>query len=116
MMLIFRFLKISIFQKIEINFSLGCLLTNKSRYTTNNTRNYTMNMLTPHRRNPSRRRQAPRRYEDEKFVSGRIDQYTRGYEGRDSNWKKDAEDAENYYRHMNGSKICHVVWNKRGKI
>ena len=74
-----------------------------------------MNMLTPHRRNPSRRRQAPRRYEDEKFVSGRIDQYTRGYEGRDSNWKAAAEDAENYYRHMRGGKIYHVVWNKRGK-
>ena len=74
-----------------------------------------MNMLIPHRRNPTRRRQAPRRYEDEKFVSGRIDQYTRGYEGRDSNWKKDAEDAENYYRHMSGRKIYNVVWNKRGK-
>ena len=74
-----------------------------------------MNMLIPHRRNPSRRRQAPKRYEDETFVSGRIDQYTRGYEGRDSNWKKDAEDAENYYRHMSGSKIYQVVWNKRGK-
>ena len=74
-----------------------------------------MNMLTPHRRNPSRRRQAPRRYEDEKFVSGRIDQYTRGYEGRDSNWRASAEDAENYYRHMRGGKIYQVVWNKRGK-
>ena len=50
-------------------------------------------MLIPHRRNPSRRRQAPKRYEDETFVSGRIDQYTRGYEGRDSNWKAAAEDA-----------------------
>ena len=74
-----------------------------------------MNMLTPHRRNPSRRRQAPRRYEDEKFVSGRIDQYTRGYEGRDSNWRASAEDAENYYHHMRGGKIYQVVWNKRGK-
>ena len=81
----------------------------------NNITNYTMNMLTPHRRNPSRRRQAPKRYEDEKFVSGRIDQYTRGYEGRDSNWKASAEDAENYYRHMRGGKIYNVVWSKRGK-
>ena len=74
-----------------------------------------MNMLVPHRRNPSRRRQAPKRYEDEKFVSGRIDQYTRGYEGRDSNWRADAEDAENYYRHMSGRKIYQIHYNVKGK-
>ena len=72
-------------------------------------------MLVPHRRNPSRRRQAPKRYEDEKFVSGRIDQYTRGYEGRDSNWKAKAEDAENYYRHMSGRKIYQIHYNVKGK-
>ena len=72
-------------------------------------------MLVPHRRNPSRRRQAPKRYEDEKFVSGRIDQYTRGYEGRDSNWKAKAEDAENYYHTMNGRKFACHVWNSRGR-
>ena len=54
-----------------------------------------MNMLVPHRRNPSRRRQAPKRFEDEKFVSGRVDQYTRGYEGRDSNWRA-AEEAHDH--------------------
>ena len=81
----------------------------------NNTTNYTMNMLTPHRRNPSRRRQAPRRYEDETFVSGRIDQYTRGYEGRDSNWNAAAEDAENYYNTKNGRKFANYVWNARGR-
>ena len=74
-----------------------------------------MNMLVPHRRNPSRRRQAPKRYEDEKFVSGRIDQYTRGYEGRDSNWKAKAEDAENYYRQMSGRKIYQIHYNVKGK-
>jgi hypothetical protein len=74
-----------------------------------------MNMLTPHRRNPSRRRQAPKRFEDEKFVSGRVDQYTRGYEGRDSNWRAAEEDAENYYNTKNGRKFCYAVWNSRGK-
>ena len=74
-----------------------------------------MNMLVPHRRNPSRRRQAPKRYEDEKFVSGRVDQYTRGYEGRDSNWRANAEDAENYYRHMSGRKIYQIHYNVKGK-
>ena len=74
-----------------------------------------MNMLVPHRRNPSRRRQAPKRYEDEKFVSGRIDQYTRGYEGRDSNWYAAEEDAENYYNDRKGRKFANYVWNARGK-
>ena len=74
-----------------------------------------MNMLVPHRRNPSRRRQAPKRFEDEKFVSGRVDQYTRGYEGRDSNWRAAEEDAENYYHSRRGRKFANYVWNGRGK-
>ena len=74
-----------------------------------------MNMLVPHRRNPSRRRQAPKRFEDEKFVSGRVDQYTRGYEGRDSNWRAAEEDAENYYHTRRGRKFANYVWNGRGK-
>jgi len=73
-----------------------------------------MNMLIPHRRS-GRRRQAPKRYEDEKFVSGRIDQYTRGYEGRDSNWCAAEEDAENYYNDRKGRKFANYVWNARGK-
>ena len=73
-----------------------------------------MNMLIPHRRS-GRRRQAPKRYEDEKFVSGRVDQYTRGYEGRDSNWRAAEEDAENYYHTRKGRKFANYVWNGRGK-
>ena len=72
-------------------------------------------MLVPHRRNPSRRRQAPKRFEDEKFVSGRVDQYTRGYEGRDSNWRAAEEDAENYYHPRKGRKFANYVWNDKGK-
>jgi hypothetical protein len=73
-----------------------------------------MNMLIPHRRS-GRRRQAPKRFEDEKFVSGRVDQYTRGYEGRDSNWGAAEEDAENYYHTRKGRKFANYVWNGRGK-
>ena len=73
-----------------------------------------MNMLIPHRRS-GRRRQAPKRFEDEKFVSGRVDQYTRGYEGRDSNWYAAEEDAENYYNDCKGRKFANYVWNARGK-
>jgi len=71
-------------------------------------------MLIPHRRS-GRRRQAPKRFEDEKFVSGRVDQYTRGYEGRDSNWGAAEEDAENYYHTRKGRKFANYVWNGRGK-
>ena len=71
-------------------------------------------MLTPHRRS-GRRRQAPKRFEDEKFVSGRVDQYTRGYEGRDSNWYAAEEDAENYYHNRKGRKFANYVWNDKGK-
>ena len=70
-------------------------------------------MLTPHRRNPSRRRQAPKRFEDEKFVSGRVDQYTRGYDG----WvpkkcnRAQQEDSENYYNDRKGRKFGTVTWS-----
>jgi len=70
-----------------------------------------MNMLIPHRRS-GRRRQAPKRFEDEKFVSGRVDQYTRGYEGRDSNWYAAEEDAENYYHNRKGRKFISASWNR----
>ena len=72
-----------------------------------------MNMLTPHRRNPSRRRQAPKRFEDEKFVSGRVDQYTRGYDGwvpKNCN-RAQQEDSENYYNDRKGRKFGTVIWN-----
>ena len=76
-----------------------------------------MNMLTPHRRNPSRRRQAPKRFEEEKFVSGRVDQYTRGYDGWQSkkSYRAQRENAENYYHTNNGGKFSTVKWNTRGK-
>ena len=76
-----------------------------------------MNMLTPHRRNPSRRRQAPKRFEEEKFVSGRVDQYTRGYDGWQSkkSYRAQRENAENYYHTTNGRKFATVKWNTRGK-
>jgi hypothetical protein len=72
-----------------------------------------MNMLTPHRRS-GRRRQAPKRFEDEKFVSGRVDQYTRNYDG----WvpkkcnRAQQEDAENYYHNRKGRKFISASWNR----
>ena len=74
-----------------------------------------MASLTPQHRRSTRTRREPKRFTDEKFISGRVDQYTRGYEGRDSNWKAKAEDAENYYRHMSGRKIYQIHYNVKGK-
>ena len=74
-----------------------------------------MASLIPHHRRSTRTRREPKRFTDEKFISGRVDQYTRGYEGRDSNWRADLEDAENYYHTINGRPFANHVWNSRGK-
>jgi len=76
-----------------------------------------MNMLKEHRRNPSRRRQTPKRFEDEKFISGRYDQYTRGYDGWQpkTSYGAQRENAENYYHDNNGGRFATYVWNARGK-
>ena len=74
-----------------------------------------MASLTPQHRRSTRTRREPKRFTDEKFISGRVDQYTRGYEGRDSNWRADLEDAENYYHTINGRRFANHVWNSRGK-
>ena len=74
-----------------------------------------MASLTPQHRRSTRTRREPKRFTDEKFVSGRVDQYTRGYEGRDSNWRADLEDAENYYHTINGRRFANYVWNSKGK-
>jgi len=74
-----------------------------------------MASLTPQHRRSTRTRREPKRFTDEKFISGRVDQYTRGYEGRDSNWRARFEDAENYYHTINGRRFANHVWNSRGK-
>ena len=67
-----------------------------------------MNMLQPHRRNPSRRRKAPKRYEDEKFVSGAIDRYQHCY---DNHYTGYIAANENYYTTGRGDKFCDIKWN-----
>ena len=71
-----------------------------------------MNMLIPHRRS-GRRRQAPKRFEDEKFVNGNFDQYSRDFSGhKEDKWKSKWQDAENYYHTQNGRKFVSAAWNK----
>ena len=55
-------------------------------------------LLTQHRRS-SRKRYAPKRYEDETFVSGAIDRYQRHYNGRfkEGHYIANKQDAENHF-------------------
>ena len=68
-----------------------------------------MNMLKPHRRNPTRRRAAPKRFEDEKFVSGAVDEYQHCY---DNHYTGNISGNENYYNHR-GRKIYNVKYNSK---
>ena len=65
--------------------------------------------------NPRRNRNAPKRFEDEKFVSGAIDRYQHCYEANKS-WKYDNINGhENYYNNSRGHKFTTIEWNDRGK-
>ena len=71
-----------------------------------------MNMLKEHRRNPARRRAAPKRFEDEKFVSGAVDRYQHCY---DNHYTGNISGNENYYNHR-GRKIYNVKYNSKGQF
>ena len=71
-----------------------------------------MNMLKPHRRNPSRRRAAPKKFEDEKFVSGAIDRYQHSYDGHLGGG---ISGNENYYTSRRGNKFSTLKWNNKGR-
>ena len=70
-----------------------------------------MNMLKPHRRNPTRRRAAPKRFEDEKFVSGAIDRYQHCYDANRDGKYDSINGHENYYTSKRGHKFTTIEWN-----
>ncbi len=70
-----------------------------------------MNMLQQHRRNPTRRRAAPKKYEDEKFVCGSVDRYQHSYDGHTGQ----ISGNENYYTSQRGNKFSTLKWNDRGR-
>ena len=74
----------------------------------------TMNMLQPHRRS-GRRRTAPKRFEDEKFVSGAVDRYQHCY---DNHYTGNISGNENYYTTRDGNKFVSAKWgvNANGRI
>ena len=74
-----------------------------------------MNLLQPHRRNPSRRRSAPKRFEDEKFVSGAIDRYQHCYEANKIGKYDCINGNENYYQNRHYKKFTTSIINNRGR-
>ena len=56
-------------------------------------------LLTPQHRRSTRTRRAPKRYEDENFVSGRYDRYVHNYNGRnkENTFLAKLEDKDNTY-------------------
>ena len=73
-----------------------------------------MNMLQSHRRT-GRRRTAPKRFEDETFVSGAIDRYQHCYDANRAGKYDQINGHEDYYTSRRGHKFTTIEWNDRGK-
>ena len=71
-------------------------------------------MIQPHRRS-GRRRTAPKRFEDEKFVSGAVDRYQHCYDANKEGKYDRINGDENYYTSRRGHKFTTLEWNDRGK-
>ena len=72
-------------------------------------------MTTTLRRNPTRTRLAPKRFEDEKFISGAIDRYQHCYDANRAGKYDDINGDENYYTTRNGRKFVTLEWNDKGR-
>ena len=72
------------------------------------------------RRNPKRNRTAPKRFEDEKFVSGAVDRYQHCYEANKEGKYDCINGHENYYTTKDGRKFVRIEyrinWAVSGKI
>lgn len=66
------------------------------------------------RRNPRRNRNAPKRFEDEKFVSGAVDRYQHCYEANKAGKYDYINGHENYYNSARGHKYSTIEWNDKG--
>lgn len=72
-------------------------------------------MTTTLRRNPTRTRLAPKRFEDEKFISGAIDRYQHCYDANRAGKYDAINGDENYYTTRNGRKFVTFEWNDKGR-
>jgi hypothetical protein len=66
------------------------------------------------RRNPRRNRNAPKRFEDEKFVSGAVDRYQHCYEANKAGKYDCINGHENHYNSARGHKFSTIEWNDKG--
>ena len=66
-------------------------------------------MATTLRRNPIRNRSAPKRFEDEKFVSGAIDRYQHCYDANRVGKYDVINGDENYYTTRDGRKFATFI-------
>ena len=73
-------------------------------------------MATTLRRNPIRNRSAPKRFEDEKFVSGAIDRYQHCYDANRAGKYDDINGDENYYTTRDGRKFATFTWNSNNTM
>ncbi len=68
------------------------------------------------RRNPMRKRNAPKRFEDEKFISGAVDRYQHCYDANVQGKNDSINGHENYYTTRDGRKFTTLEWRKvKGK-
>ena len=68
------------------------------------------------RRNPRRNRTAPKRFEDEKFVSGAIDRYQHCYEANKRGKYDNINGDEDYYTTRDGRKFATFTWNSNNTM
>ena len=68
------------------------------------------------RRNPRRNRTAPKRFEDEKFVSGAIDRYQHCYEANKRGKYDSINGDEDYYTTRDGRKFAIFTWNSNNTM
>ena len=68
------------------------------------------------RRNPRRNRTAPKRFEDEKFVSGAVDRYQHCYEANKEGKYDCINGNENYYTTRDGRKFATFTWNSNNTM
>ena len=68
------------------------------------------------RRNPRRNRNAPKRFEDEKFVSGSIDRYQHCYDANREGKYDSINGDEDYYTTRDGRKFATFTWNSNNTM
>lgn len=79
-------------------------------------------LIKQHRRNPTRNRRSPKRFQDETFVSGAIDRYQHSFDGwfKEDSWVAEKQDADNHfynYQDYTESLLEFTsIWRAKGRV